>query len=270
MTLKILISNDDGIEAPGIKALCKSMPENSEVYVVAPTKNQSGKGHSLTLYRPLRIYELDQTKVAFCSKVKKAFAVDGTPVDCIKIALTQIFSFRPDWVISGINHGPNLGADILYSGTVGAASEGSFHKINSIAFSLYSCKQKVYDFEKVIPVVTGVFSRLLSKNLMFRSKTLLNINLPLLNKEQTKGTKVTELCQRMYEDRYEKRKDPRGENYYWLSGDLLTKDLKNNPNSDLNQVSSGFVSITPLSYEASFAYDFSEEIKEVFKDFSFV
>jgi 5'-nucleotidase len=239
--LKILICNDDGIHAEGIRVLAESLarkPEH-EVYVVAPERERSATGHSLTLHKPLRV-----EPVAAAGNVKGAWMTTGTPSDCVKLAVMEILSSPPDLVISGINHGSNLGSEVLYSGTVAGAMEGAFLDIPSIAVSQLTDNKMVMNFSAAAEVIQRLLDVYPRAHLSKRS--LLNVNVPNLPFAELKGTSVTELGVRLYDDRFEKRVDPRGRSYYWLSGQALDADEAEN--SDAWAVMRGFVSITPISF----------------------
>ena len=240
--MKILVSNDDGIAANGIRSLTKALAKDHDVYVIAPDRERSAAGHSLTLQTPLRVEELEPFGGA-----KKAWVTTGTPGDCVKIGISAILSpeERPDIVISGINHGPNLGSDILYSGTVSCAMEGARMGCQTIAVSLASLKPEYENF-----TFSGEFIRRLLKrlnNFKFPSKTILNVNIPALEAEDIAGVAITELGQRMFTDNYEKRVDPRGKVYYWMAGQLIKQ--KSDENTDISAIRSNKISITPVTYE---------------------
>lgn len=230
--MKILLTNDDGIFAPGIQTLCKKLEEDYEVVVVAPDRERSATGHAITLHHPLRAKEV------YFSKIKsKCIAVDGTPADCVKIAVESLLDEEPDLIISGINAGPNLGHDVLYSGTVSAAIEGLLLGIPSIAVSLVSDDQ--WDFSQAVNLVTKLLEEY--KRQGFKKKSLLNVNIPLNCRE---GFKITTLGNRSYKNTFEQRTDPRGERYYWLAGEVVEEG--NGEKSDVMAVSEGFASITPI------------------------
>ena len=240
--MKILISNDDGIAANGIRALAKELGKDHDVYIVAPDRERSAAGHSLTLHTPLRVEELDPIQGA-----KRSWVTTGTPGDCVKIAINAILSKeeQPDIVISGINHGPNLGSDILYSGTVSCAMEGAMMGIPSIAVSLASMQTDYDDFKFSAKFVRGLLKRI--KDFNFPKKTLLNVNVPLLDAEDINGIAITELGAKMFTNTYEKRIDPRGKTYYWLAGELTTEP--NDANTDIAAVQNNKISVTPVTYE---------------------
>ena len=240
--MKILISNDDGILSNGIRALIEALSKQHDVYVVAPDRERSAAGHSLTLHTPLRVEELDAKYGA-----KKCWMTTGTPSDCIKLAINALLSEseKPDIVISGINHGPNLGADILYSGTVSCAMEGAMMGYPSIATSLASLRNEYEDFKFASDFIAELLNRL--DKYKIPPKTILNINIPGLEKEDIAGIAITELGNRILTDNYEKRIDPRGKVYYWLAGELINEP--ENASTDIAAVRNNKISITPVTYE---------------------
>lgn len=232
----ILISNDDGIFAPGIFALWEAMSEIGHVIVVAPSVEKSAVGHAITVSNPLRIEEVKR-KNGFTG-----FAVDGTPADCIKIAVKALMHRKPDLVISGINRGSNTGSNIIYSGTISAATEGTMLSIPSVAISLNSFEFADYSGSKYA-------AKIAAKNVLkhgMEKKTLLNVNVPAIPKNEIKGFKITTQGNVAYEDRFEKREDPRGKVYYWMTGEMIDPDTSED--KDQFAVSKGFVSITPIHY----------------------
>lgn len=213
-------------------------PEH-EIYVVAPERERSATGHSLTLHKPLRV-----EPVAPPGNVKGAWMTTGTPSDCVKLAVMEILSSPPDLVISGINNGSNLGGEVLYSGTVAGAMEGAFLDIPSIAVSQLTDHKMGMNFPAAAEVVQRLLDVFPKAHLSRRS--LLNVNVPNRPFADLKGTVITELGVRLYNDQFEKRTDPRGRSYYWLAGEALEADEAEN--SDVWAVSKGFVSITPISF----------------------
>ena len=240
--MNILISNDDGILSNGIRALIEALSADHNVYVVAPDRERSAAGHSLTLHTPLRVEEVDPKYGA-----KRCWMTTGTPSDCVKIAVNAILSNEelPDLVISGINHGPNLGGDILYSGTVSCAMEGALAGLQSIAVSLASLKTEYEDFKLAAEFTAKLINR--RGNYRIPPKTVLNVNVPGLDREDISGVAVTELGKRMFTDTYEKRIDPRGKVYYWMAGELINEpeDAK----TDIAAVRNNKISITPITYD---------------------
>ncbi len=241
--MRILVSNDDGINARGIKVLAQRLaaePEN-EVYVCAPDRERSAMGHALTLHKPLRVEDFDNDW-----GVKAAWYTTGTPSDCVKFAigslLTDPVKIPIDCVVSGINSGANLGCDIFYSGTVSAAREGAFFDIPSIAVSCAGSGQKHY--EPAADFVARLLKGLPKSDL--QGKTLLNINVPNVPAQEIKGTLVTRLGVRAYNDYYEKRIDPRGRTYYWLAGEAIEEGEEEH--TDVWCCSHNMISVTPINF----------------------
>jgi 5'-nucleotidase len=231
--MNILLSNDDGIQSDGLIALEESLHEVGDIYIVAPDRAQSSMSHALTLHRPLRVHELGPRRLS----------VDGTPVDCVKLALTGLLPVRPNLVISGINKGPNLGDDIIYSGTVSAAIEGALLGIPAIAVSLVTFKE--FDFRAAAEFTATLVRRIAERDIP--PKTLLNVNVPPLPKEELKGWRVTRMGKRHYSETIVERIDPRGGKYYWIGGDDL--GFANEDGTDCKTVHEGYVSVTPLQVD---------------------
>lgn len=240
--MKILVSNDDGIAANGIRCLTEILALEHEVYVIAPDRERSAAGHSLTLHTPLRVEEVEAYH-----GVKRAWVTTGTPGDCVKIGINAILSKdeQPDVIISGINHGPNLGADILYSGTVSCAMEGAMLGVPSIAISLASMRYEYENFKYAAKFANLLLPKL--KEFTFPKKSLLNVNIPALDEEDIAGVAITELGRRMFTDNYEKRVDPRGKVYYWMAGEMINEPVGSN--TDIAAVRNNKISITPVTYE---------------------
>jgi len=240
--MNILISNDDGIAANGIRVLTEELSKQYDVYVIAPDRERSAAGHSLTLHTPLRVEELDSKNGA-----KRTWVTTGTPGDCVKIGINAILSKeeQPDFVISGINHGPNLGADILYSGTVSCAMEGAMLGVPSIAVSLATMNADYEDFKYTARFVASLLAKL--KDFTFPPKSILNVNVPKLDSDDIGGVAITELGRKMFTDAYEKRVDPRGKVYYWMAGELINEPV--DAPTDIAAVRNNKISITPVTYE---------------------
>ena len=229
--MKILLSNDDGILARGLALLGEVCATVGQVTVVAPDREQSATSHSLTLHRPLR-----STR-----RADGSFQVDGTPTDCVLLALGGLMPEKPDFVISGINHGPNMGEDVLYSGTVAAAMEGLAAGIPSIAVSYGS-----FDLEYLESHRDGL-QRLLQRIVRrsdFPPETLLNVNLPPITGDAVKGVRITHLGSRVFHEEIARMKDPWGREIYWIGGGHVT--WSGGADSDFQAVHEGFVSVTPL------------------------
>ena len=229
----ILLSNDDGIQSEGIIALEESLKPLADIYTVAPDRAQSSMSHALTLHRPLRAHELGPRRIA----------VDGTPVDCVKLALTGLLPVRPELVISGINKGPNLGDDIIYSGTVSAAIEGALLGIPAIAVSLVTFKD--FDFRAAAEFTATLVARITQGGIA--PKTLFNVNVPPGAKETIKGWRMTRMGKRHYSENIVERFDPRGGKYYWIGGDDL--GFADEDGTDCKTVHEGFISVTPLQVD---------------------
>ena len=234
--MRILVSNDDGIYSGGIRALTEGLAKNNDVYVVAPDRERSATGHSLTLHRPLRLEEVDHL-----NGVKLSCSTDGTPSDCVKIAIGAILKEPPEIVLAGINHGPNMGADVLYSGTVSAAMEGAIYNIPSIAISL--ADHKPQDFTTAVTFISELLKAV--NQIKFPDRTLLNINIPALPISEIAGVEITELGVRPYNDYFVKRIDPRGRTYYWLAGEAIEENEL--PGTDVFAVRNNQISITPVT-----------------------
>jgi 5'-nucleotidase len=229
----ILVSNDDGIQSEGIIALEEALREVGEIYTVAPDRVQTSMSHALTLHRPLRVHEI----------APRRLAVDGTPTDCVKLALTGLLPVRPNLVVSGINKGPNLGDDVIYSGTVSAAIEGALLRVPAIAVSLVTFQN--FDFSAAAEFTATLVSRI--QECGIPPETLLNVNVPALPKEQLKGWQLTRMGKRHYSENIVERVDPRGLKYYWIGGDDLGYDQ--DEGTDCVAVHDGYISVTPLQVD---------------------
>jgi len=226
--MHILLTNDDGYEAPGLRALAAEFAEFATVSIVAPSREQSGAAQSLTLRQPIVCH----------SVAEREWAIDGTPADCVIVALHKLLPERPDMVVSGINFGANLGENIYYSGTVGAAREAALHHLPAIAISMCSKKPKV-DFGPSARVARAAVDIVLSKGLP--DQVLLNINVP---EPWTGGVAFTRQSKKITRNQLTEGKDPRGRTYFWLFEQKIDKDV--DPQSDYAAIFAGRVSITPL------------------------
>lgn len=243
MAPKILITNDDGYHSEGIEALKSAMSEIGEIYTVAPTQEQSGASHSLTLSRPLRIRQIEE----------RHWAVDGTPSDCITIALNRILpsELRPDICVSGINHGANLGDDATYSGTVAGAMEATILGVPGIAFSLAASRD--LDFSECLSVAKNVVLRALDEGLP--DFTLLNVNIP---KGIPKGTRVTKQGFKTARPVISEHIDPRGKPYYWIGEQR--SGFRPDGGTDFEAIDGGYVSVTPMRADLT-NYGVIEQLK---------
>ncbi|MDO5707773.1 MAG: 5'/3'-nucleotidase SurE [Andreesenia angusta] len=237
--MNILVTNDDGINSEGIKILANLMKPFGNVYVVAPDSEKSAVGHGITTHRPLRIKKMDN----YLSGVKLAYQVSGTPADCVKMGIEHILDIHPDLLVSGINFGQNLGTDVLYSGTVSAAIEGSINDISlCMAFSLTGRAKMNYDAAKAY--IPKIISTAIADS--FRG-TILNVNIPSVNRENINGVAYTELGVQKYSNAFIEREDPHGGKYYWMSG--VPEKMDNNERSDIAAIEDNVISVTPLQYD---------------------
>lgn len=235
--IKILVSNDDGIDSPGIFALAEAMKTIGEVCVVAPNKQQSAVAHAMTVTTPLRATPFYKNGTFF------GYAINGTPADSVKLGLCSILDELPDLVITGINHGLNTSVNMIYSGTVAAATEGMLRNIPSIAFSLSSYDTAV-DCSAAAEFSTTITKKILQTGLP--TGTLLNVNIPAVSKDKIKGIKITRQSNAFWNDSFEKRQDPFGRDYFWYDGTFEIPD--NDINSDDGAVKNNYISITPIHY----------------------
>ena len=236
---KILITNDDGIFAPGIRALWEAMCEIGDPIVIAPDTEQSAVGHAITLTDPLRVVPVRR------SGGFEGFAVSGTPSDCTKIAIKSILDEKPDLLISGINSGSNVGNNIIYSGTISAATEGTMLGIPSIAISLDSYKSDDYRVAKMAAI--DMANHVLRHGVP--QGTLLNVNVPYCLPGEIKGVKITRQGTQYFKDEFDKRTDPRGRTYYWMKGNVVDKD--ESIEFDGKAVSEKYISVTPIHFNVT-------------------
>jgi 5'-nucleotidase len=232
--MRILLSNDDGILAKGLGVLERACEPLGELYVVAPDREQSATSHSLTLHHPLRPVRLGERR----------WQVDGTPTDCVMLACEALLDVRPDFVVSGINHGPNMGEDVLYSGTVAAAMEGLALGIPAIAVSFAG---SVLRADAILDTQVGQIRALLHHLMSlpaFPPHTLLNVNLPAIPGEEIQGSKLTRLGRRVFSDSITRMKDPWGREILWIGGG--TVEWSGADDSDFRSVQDGYISVTPL------------------------
>src|SRR5581483_3055254 len=236
--MKILVTNDDGIFADGIYALFKELQKLGEVIAVAPASEQSAVGHAITLMTPLRVNQVNRHGEFF------GYAVNGTPADCVKLAVHALMEERPDIVVSGINLGANIGTSVIYSGTVSAATEGTILGIPSIAISLATFSTP--DFRFSSKFVRKLATTVLEKGGLPRG-TLLNVNVPALPESKIAGVEITCNSDSRFEDIFEKRLDPRKRVYYWSAGVEQTYDLREGTDSAALRASK--VSVTPIHFD---------------------
>lgn len=233
--MRLSISNDDGILARGLECLERAARPLGDVWVVAPDREQSATSHSLTLHHPLRPVQLGAQR----------WQVDGTPTDCVMLAIEALLPARPDFVLSGINHGPNMGEDVLYSGTVAAAMEGLALGVPSIAVSFGGRVLRADDslLSDHVKTLTTLLRHLTSLP-AFPADTLLNVNLPAIPAKDVKGVKLTRLGRRVFSDSLTPMKDPWGREIFWIGGGSV--EWSGSDDSDFQALRDGYVSVTPL------------------------
>jgi len=239
--MHILVTNDDGINAPGLLALVNEMKRIGEVSVLAPDHNWSASGHVKTMHRPLRVKE------AVLSDGTTAWSSDGAPSDCVALGLLGFIPGKIDLVVSGINPNANIGHDVTYSGTVTAAMEAAIGGVAGIAFSLHTPEdlQGSPDYSPAARMANRIVTAIIANDKL--SNLLLNVNIPYLPDEQIKGIMVSRQGLRVYRDRLDRRYDPRGKPYYWIGGDAPT--AVPDEGTDFGALEEGYVSITPLQLD---------------------
>jgi 5'-nucleotidase len=238
--MHILLTNDDGIYAPGLRALRGELLKLGKVTVVAPATEQSAVGHSITLMTPLLVQEIYDDK-----DERIGWAVEGKPADCVKLALIELLSEPPDLVVSGINAGSNAGINVLYSGTVAAAIEGSFFGVTSVAVSLEYTDPLHLNFSRAAPIARTIIEFIVQQKP--KAGALLNVNIPSLELGDPKGVRVAQQGIKPYEESYERRRDPRGREYFWI-----TPDFRRPPEdvyTDMTALAEHYITITPLKYD---------------------
>lgn len=251
--IHILLTNDDGFHADGLQTLYTHLKDKYRISVVAPDRERSATGHAITMSQPLRVFVKDEQL--------NHWMLDGTPADCVKLAVEYLLKKNPpDLIISGINRGPNLGNDVLYSGTVSAAIEGFFSQIPSLAISLSGYGK--LDFNSSASFISSRIEllRKLAEN------SVLNINFPTSSITDYRGVKLTKLGKRIYRNVFEARQDLRGQTYFWLGGDLV--ELEQPVDTDIKAIDDGFISITPLDPDITnhqyLNQDLSKQVESLF------
>lgn len=247
----ILVTNDDGIAAPGIAAVVEVMKTLGEVIVVAPDQGQSGMGHAISISSILRVNKKE------IYGLEEAYACSGTPVDCVKMALSKLMGRRPDLVVSGINHGANMSINVIYSGTMGAAIEGAVEGIPSIGFSLCDFAQDA-DFSAAKKIAHKVAERVLTNGMP--KDVCFNVNIPKLPFDELKGIKVCRQARANWVEEIEEKKDPSGKPYYWLTGQFDNHD-KAKEDTDVWALDNGYVSLVPTQFDLT-AHKILEEIND--------
>lgn len=249
--MNILVANDDGIDAEGIQRLAKALSKEADIYVCAPHIQRSATGHGITIGKPIEVEEVE------FEHAKMALSITGTPADCVKIGAKILAgkNIIPDMVFSGINHGGNLGTDVLYSGTVSAAIEGCLCGFPSVAVSVNSHTANYFDFacELAVRACRNSFGKL-------DAKTVLNINTPNLPRDQVKGVKYTKLGAREYNEWFQPKEGENGKTQYWYSGEPVVYDGLSD-DIDVISMQNGYASITPLHYDLT-NYSLIERIRK--------
>ena len=246
--MKILLTNDDGINSEGLYSLYLQAKKLGDVTIVAPDAEQSAVGHAITLSQPLRVKEIMRNRSFY------GYAVNGTPADCVKIGVRAVMKSRPDIIISGINLGPNLGTDVIYSGTVSAATEGRILGVPSFAISLATYKKPDYEY-------AAKFARRLIRVVVRQglpADTLLNVNVPPVPEGKVRGVKITHQSKSRFIEVFDKRKDPRERTYYWLTGEMA--QMEDDRDADDVAIKENYISITPIHFDMT-DYRYLEELK---------
>lgn len=230
----ILVTNDDGITAPGLRTLISIAQEFGDVFVMAPDSPQSGKGHAITVNNTLYVNKISETE----------YSCSGTPVDCVKMAVHEILKQKPDLCISGINHGSNSSINVIYSGTMSAAVEAGIEGIPAIGFSLADFSWNA-DFEPTKPFIRKIMESALTNNLP--KGVILNVNFPKLPEKEIKGIKICRQANAMWIERFDKRQTPHGRDYYWLTGEFVNYDK--GEDTDEWALANGYVSVVPVQFD---------------------
>lgn len=250
----ILVTNDDGITAPGIRNLVHFMNEIGDVIVVAPNSPQSGKGHAITINSTLTYEEIQ------LDGPQKDFALSGTPVDCVKFALDKILHRKPDLVVSGINHGANSSINVIYSGTMSAAVEAGVEGLQAIGFSLLDFAWDA-DFSQgkkfIQKIVKNVLENPLPKGIV------LNVNIPKLQEKEIKGIKVCRQANAKWEENFDERTNPHGKKYFWLTGYFNNMDQAED--ADENALAEGYISVVPVKFDLT-AHEYISKLSKIFNN----
>ena len=233
----ILVTNDDGITAPGLHALVDAIKDLGDIFVVAPDSPQSGMGHAITINNLLRLDKVDLHGEHW-------YQCSGTPVDCVKLAIDKILHRQPDLCVSGINHGSNSSINVIYSGTMSAAMEGAIEGIPSAGFSFLNHSLDA-DFEACKPYIRKIAKNILEKGLP--KGTLVNVNIPNLPKDEIKGVKVCRQAMAKWEEEFDERLDPNKRKYYWLTGKFTNNDK--GQDTDEWALANGYISIVPVQFD---------------------
>ncbi|RLD50883.1 MAG: 5'/3'-nucleotidase SurE [Bacteroidetes bacterium] len=247
----ILVTNDDGITAKGLRILIETAKKFGEVLVVAPDSHQSAKSHSITQAAPIRFDKIAE------ENAYKEYSISGTPVDCVKLALHELSDRKPDLILSGINHGANTSVSVLYSGTMAAAIEGGLHNIKSIGFSVDNHSSEA-DFSPVIPYMEKIIKEVIEKELP--DGVSLNVNFPDVTKVDIKGIKTMRGANGVWGEKFVPANDPHKRNFVWITGKLTNYDKGKN-DTDLYFIEKGYVTVTPIKVDFNY-YSFLEELSD--------
>lgn len=250
----ILITNDDGITSPGIRALYEAVKDLGQIVIVAPDKPQSGMGHAITIGHPLRLQPSDLFPGI------DAYSCSGTPVDCVKLAVDKVLHRKPDLCLSGINHGPNHSINVIYSGTMSAAMEAAIENIPAVGFSLMDHSINA-DFS-----AAQHYARVITEKMLKEKPTkhiLLNVNIPNFPLSEIKGYKICKQAYAKYQEKFLERKDPSGKKYYWLTGEFVNFD--NGRDSDVWALANNYVSVVPVQFDLT-NYDLKTKLEKQWKD----
>jgi 5'-nucleotidase len=250
----ILLTNDDGLYAAGLKALLEVMEEFGKVVLISTTESMSGMSQALTVKTPLRVKLLEE------NEKHRIYACNGTPTDSVKIAINQLLERSPDWVVSGINHGANASVSVLYSGTMAAAIEGCLYGISSVGFSLNNFSPTA-DFSACKKYIRIVMKRLATEPLPYG--ICLNVNVPAAKKNEIKGIKICRQAKGNWKEEFEKRKDPMGKTYYWLTGVFLNHEPEA-IDTDEWAISNNYVSLVPVTVDMT-AHSYIGKLKLLFE-----
>lgn len=250
----ILLTNDDGLYAAGLKTLLEVMEEFGKVVLISTTESMSGMSQALTVKTPLRVKLLEE------NEKRRIYACNGTPTDSVKIAINQLLERTPDWVVSGINHGANASVSVLYSGTMAAAIEGCLYGITSVGFSLNNFSPTA-DFSACRKYIRVVMKMLLKESLP--PGVCLNVNIPKTPKNDIKGIKICRQAKGNWREEFEKRKDPMGKTYYWLTGVYINHEPEST-DTDEWALANNYVSVVPVSVDMT-AHWFLDKLKGKFK-----
>ncbi|MRI62786.1 5'/3'-nucleotidase SurE [Ornithobacterium rhinotracheale] len=247
----ILVTNDDGITAPGIRKLIQIAKKIGEVYVVAPNSPQSGMGHAITINTTLHLEEMKLKGGA-----AHEWACSGTPVDCVKLGIDKVLPKKPDLCLSGINHGSNSSINVIYSGTMSAAVEAAIEGVPAIGFSLCDFSYHA-DFDAAEDYISQIIQQALENKLP--SGVVLNVNIPKASKEEIKGIKICRQAKAKWDEEFEERQDPRGQNYYWLTGEF--KNMDEGTDTDEWALANNYISIVPVQFDLT-AYRYISALNE--------